>query len=190
MQDKKQIRQIYLKKRNKIGSIEKQILDNKLFYSTIKSEIFKKHDIILAYYPIKNEPNILPIIEYAVSIGKKVAFPICNTKDYELTFKFINDLNDLVNGAYNIPEPREDAKEYSYEIEALCIVPALSFDKRGYRIGYGKGFYDRFLSRFNGASIGLCYNDFFCEELPIDVTDQAVDVIITDKEVLYVKRKA
>ncbi len=186
MEEKKKIRLEYLKKRSELSSEYRNKADALLFEKTVNSAGFKSSKIILAYYPIKNEPDILPIVRHALACGKRVAFPVCHTDTYDLTFKFIEELSWLDAGAYSIPEPKDDCEIYYKEEKAFCIVPALVFDRNGYRIGYGKGFYDRFLSDFCGISAGLCYDDFLCDVLPKESTDKNVDMIITDKEVLYV----
>lgn len=186
MEDKKEVRRHYQKKRSELSNEKRKELDAILFDKTVNSEEFKSAEIILAYYPIRNEPDILPIAYHALYCGKKVAFPISHTDTYELSFKFVKDISELNSGAYSIPEPKDTCETYDNEANAFCIVPALAFDRMGYRIGYGKGFYDRFLSNFTGISVGLCYRDFLCDHLPTENTDQKVDMIITDKEELYV----
>ena len=189
MLDKKETRRHYSEKRNGLSPDKRKMLDDILFDKTVNSEEFKGAEIILAYYPIKNEPDVLSIARYALLCGKRVGFPVSNTDTYELTFKLVDDISQLNSGAYSIPEPKDSCKTYNNEVNTLCIVPALAFDRRGYRIGYGKGFYDRFLSKFRGTSVGLCYDDFLCEALPVENTDQKIKMIITDKEVLYVPEK-
>lgn len=185
--NKREIRLEYQKKRHELPHNERKKSDAILFDKTVNSDEFKSADIILAYYPIRNEPNVLPIALHALSCGKKVAFPVSNTETYELSFKYVKDISELNVGAYSIPEPKNSCQIYNNEANAFCIVPALAFDKKGHRIGYGKGFYDRFLSDFKGISAGLCYDEFLCESLPIEDTDQKVNMIISDKEVLYVR---
>ena len=186
MEDKQAVRARFKNKRNEFSFDKREGLDNNLFEITVSSNEFKNAKIILAYYPIKNEPNVLKIAEAALLQGKKVAFPISDPLTCELKFKFVNNLSELVIGTYKIPEPSADNQAYCGESHALCIVPALAFDKKGYRIGYGKGYYDRFLSSFKGVSAGLCYDDFLCDSLPIEETDRKVNMIITNKEVIYV----
>ena len=71
----------------------------------------------------------------------------------------------------------------------LCVVPALLFSRDGYRLGYGKGYYDRFLRSFNGTSVGLSYDELLCEYLPIDSHDISLNIIITESEVHYIAQK-
>ena len=186
MEDKKKIREELSQKRRGVSEADRAAFNEMLFVKTVSCNAFKNADVILAYYPVKNEPDILKIVDTALKLRKKVAFPISDKDTYELTFRYISDLSELKPGAYSIPEPSCDSELYVNVPNTLCIVPALAFDRDGYRIGYGKGFYDRFLSSFEGYSIGLCYHEFLCDKLPTEKTDKKVNMIITNKEVLYV----
>ena len=90
-------------------------------------------------------------------------------------------LDELERGAYSIPEPRADAEVFSHRRHALCIVPALAFDRRGFRLGYGGGYYDKFLKEFDGVSLGVTYDALIADKLPTGVYDVPVDVIITER---------
>ena len=181
---KKEIRKELSSLRNGLDDTYRADCDDLIFDSVVESEVYLNSRVILAFYPIKSEPQILPIIERALDDGKKVAFPISNKTDYTLSFRYINRISDLKTGAYSIPEPPQSCKEYTGEGNALCIVPALAFDKHRMRIGYGKGFYDRFLSKFRGATMGICYSKLLVEELPCEETDVPIDIIITERGML------
>ena len=84
----------------------------------------------------------------------------------------------------SIPEPPSDLPTFEPKGHCVCIVPGLAFDKNGYRIGYGKGYYDRFLKDFNGTKIGLCRCDFLKDALPVNEFDHKVDMIITEKGII------
>lgn len=185
IQAKKEKRSFYRKKRKDISKAQKETVDKVLFEKIISLKEFRKSRVILAYYPINDEINTIPIIEHALNQGKRVALPISSTVDHTLTFRFISSLEELKSGAYSIPEPPEDAEMFNNETKALCIVPGLLFDRMGNRLGYGKGFYDRFLSSFNGITVGLCYSDFLLDKLPTDENDRTVDIIVSDTEEVY-----
>ncbi len=144
-------------------------------------------DAIFLYAPIKSEADPTYIFEEAQKRGIRVAFPISITSTFELDFRFVNSLNELELGAYSIREPKSTAEKATFTQNSICIVPALSFDSNGNRLGYGKGFYDRFLSRFNGLSVGITYDELKCSRLPCEKTDISVDIIITEKESVRIK---
>ena len=98
-----------------------------------------------------------------------------------MIFHEISCITDLKIGMYGIPEPCEDLPVFIPKGHCVCVIPALAFDKRGYRIGYGKGYYDRFLRDFCGTKVGLCYSEFLKDTIPTGKYDSNVDTIITEK---------
>ena len=153
----------------------------------LELEEFSQADTVLLYFPVKNELNLLPIAKAALKENKKVAFPISITKNCTLEFREISSLEELISGAYGIPEPPESAQIAAFSEKSFCIVPALAFDKKGFRIGYGKGYYDRFLSSFKGISVGAVLSSHICDSLPIESTDLPVNIIITETGVTRIK---
>ena len=101
-----------------------------------------------------------------------------------MTFYYITSLDDLSEGMYGIMEPDERYTADVYNINSICIVPGLAFDLKGYRLGYGKGYYDRFLKDFNGVSVSPCYDSMLEDEIPTDKYDIQINIIVTDKEVI------
>ena len=93
-------------------------------------------------------------------------------------FYYINSLNDLKNGYFNILEPTTNKKVIDFK-DTTCIVPGICFDINNYRIGYGKGFYDRFLSNKNIYTIGLSYKETLIKKIPIDKYDINLNEVIT-----------
>ncbi len=167
--------------RKSLSSESRMLLDSALFANTISLPCFQNSDTVLMYYPVQGEPNILSIARHALQMNKKVAFPISHTNSYTMSFHLISDIDDLRIGAYSILEPPISAPTVCDFSKALCIVPALAFDMFGHRLGYGKGYYDRFLSEFNGTSIGLTYSFFLMDLLPHGEKDLPVNLIITEK---------
>ena len=127
------------------------------------------------------------IVENCKIDGKEVFYPICLDKSGKMEFKKVNSSDDLKVGMYNIPEPKKDCEEYKEKENDIVIVPCLSVDKDGFRIGYGKGYYDRFLRNFNGVSICPCYEELLTDQLPTDEFDIKINLLVTQhstKEVI------
>lgn len=185
-EDKKILRDKFRAVRDTAKSEDK---DNKIFNLTVESEFFRCADIIFAYFSVGSEADTLKIIHYALSEGKKVALPKCTDKKGAMDFYFIDDTDSsLEEGMFSLKEPDISSCEKAYASDnSLCIVPALAMDKDGYRLGYGGGYYDRFLSSFKGATVGLCYKECFCDELPRDKYDIRLDTIITDYKIYEIK---
>lgn len=145
-------------------------------------------ETVLLYAKVNSEIDVSAIAEAALAAGKRVAYPRCIPDTSKMEFHYISSLDELSPGAMNIPEPSVsaplfDPKSVDGKDKCLCIVPALGFDKRGYRIGYGKGFYDRYLSRFDCNRAGVIYSDLLVEELPHGRFDLKVDFIVSEKGV-------
>jgi 5-formyltetrahydrofolate cyclo-ligase len=182
---KQKLRVHYRAVRKSVSNEARELLDATLCANASEHYALKNAKTLLFYYPVKGEPNIKPLITWAFLNKKSVAFPISNCNTSTLSFRLVNNISELSCGAYGIPEPSNDAPCVTDFKNAVCIVPGLVFDRNGYRIGYGKGYYDRFISNFDGTAVGLAY-DGFCipSELPHDEYDETVDIIITERGII------
>lgn len=161
----------------------RKLCDEKIFLRLVSSEQFKNHDKILCYVSTDIEVDTRKFIEYALECGKTVAVPKC-VRNGEMIFFEIHSLDNLERSAFGIDEPSEKIhrKFSSDETDScLCIVPALAFDSNGMRLGYGGGYYDRFLSRFSPETVGICYSSCIVEKIPFQQHDIRIKNIITDK---------
>lgn len=150
---------------------------------------YRYADILLLYAPLPDEIDIYPIFEDALKRGKQIAFPRCLDREHDMVYHFVSHSSQLKKGSYGIMEPDESLPLLSQKEEQknmLCFIPGLCFDRRGYRLGYGKGYYDRYLTDFKGACMGLCYSDFILDSLPQGKYDRSVDFIVTEKGVLTI----
>ena len=137
-------------------------------------------DTVLVYLSIGSEVCTDPIIKHSLLLGKTVAAPVC-TDSHSLIFRKITSEKDLNIGKYGIKTPLESCPEISDFASSICIVPGLSFDASGRRLGYGGGYYDRFLSDYDGTAVGLCRSQTYCyTPLPFCNFDISVDIVITD----------
>ena len=170
--------------RNNMLQAEKDY-KNQLIYQNIKQILKKSKDkIIFTYVSSKIEVDTFRIIDYSLKAGKYVAVPKCLDNLGNMEFYCIPDLDCLKLGSFGILEPiPQKCKKISDYSTGICFVPGLSFDKQGFRLGYGKGYYDRFLKKFNGTSIGLCYESNIKNYLPYDQYDQKVNALITDQKI-------
>lgn len=161
----------------------KRTLDRTLCERFCGLEEFQSCDTLFAYVSQDIECDTAPMIAQALSLGKRVAVPKCLDGVNEMDFYFIQSIDDLSPGKYGILEPDPDRCERVTDCggSALCLVPGLSFDLQGYRLGFGKGYYDRFLGRFKGTTVGICYSRCTVSELPRGSFDKAVDILITDR---------
>ena len=140
------------------------------------SESYKNARAIYGYLPYNQEVRTIPMLERALQEGKKVAVP----KVYGDTMKFIylEDLNQIAKGYAGIPEPINDGP-VAEDKKALVLMPGLAFDTEGHRIGYGGGFYDRFLAEEpDHPTLALCYDFQMLEKLETEEFDIPVDCVL------------
>ncbi len=151
-------------------------------------EFYKKAAIIMGYMDFRNEVMMGHILKEAKRVGKRIFLPICVPRDHSLLIAEISDFErDLKPGAYGILEPRLENGTLQIDPKEIdiIIVPGVAFDPEGHRIGYGAGYYDRFLGRFSSKTLklGLAFQEQIVSHIPADIHDIALDIIITDKYV-------
>ncbi|MFT3951037.1 MAG: 5-formyltetrahydrofolate cyclo-ligase [Oscillospiraceae bacterium] len=138
---------------------------------------------VLTYVSAKGEPDTLALIARCLEQGKEVAVPRCLDKNGTMRFFTITRMNDLTQGFFGICEPDAACERAEIMRDAVCIVPGLAFDENGNRLGYGKGYYDRFLAEFCGVKIGPCYAACLAQRLPAEATDIPVDLVMTENRI-------
>ena len=183
VREKKQaLRAKYKKLRQNCPPEVKRRLDEKLTESFLSLNEYKSCETLFTFVSSPIECDTRKIIERALADGKKAAVPKCVSRFGNMRFYYINSLDDLAGGMYGILEPDESRCKPadSYE-NALCIVPGLCFDYRHYRVGFGKGYYDRFLEQFSGVSVGICYSKYIECEIPRGAFDRNTDILVTEK---------
>lgn len=142
---------------------------------------YEKCHWLLAFSPLAGEPDITPLLRLALSDGHRVALPVCDPSNHTLTFYEITSLTEREGGHYGIAEPPAvPARLWQPTADALCLVPALGYDRAGHRLGRGGGYYDRFLPHFNGVSCGVCLSDQLCDRIPTDPTDFSLSLVVTE----------
>ena len=179
--DKKQIRKELIEKRKSIPENKKEIYDKEISRKIVESDYFKRASQVLVFASVGDEFDTQSIIDCCRIENKNVLYPLCIDNHGTMKFFKVDSAEDLQNGMYNIPEPKEACEEYTPKENDLIIVPCLSVDNDGYRIGYGKGYYDRFLKDFKGVSICPCYHELLTDSLPTDKYDIKINILITEK---------
>lgn len=161
--------------------------DRKISDNLLSFEPYKKAQTVLFYAALDDEINIDLCIKKALDSGKMVALPVCTDKNGNMKFYYISSLSDIKTGFFGVREPDTDiCNEVVDYSSSICIVPAIAYDKQGFRLGYGKGYYDRFLKKYISHSIGLCYNELIEDKLPIGEYDIPVDYIISENGIITV----
>ena len=179
--DKNALRKKAKKFRESLLPCEKHKKDEIIFNKIISMSEYKNSDTVLCYYSTTIEVDTLKLIDYSLTLGKRVALPRCIDDKGKMNFYYINSIDTLKTGAYGIKEPAENSEIYLGKNGDLCIVPSLMIDKMCYRLGYGKGYYDNFLQNFSGIKCVICYKENVADILPVyDGFDVKCDMCITD----------
>lgn len=180
---KNEIREKYKAIRAGIAPELKAQMDDKICRSFISSATYRYASTLLMYAPKYDEVNVMPIAVQALADGKNVSFPRCIPETHDMHYHFIKSLDDLETGSYGLLEPYADLPVFdrSSTESSSCIVPAIVYDKKGFRLGYGKGYYDRYLGSFSGSKVGMIYSDLVIDSLPRGRYDLSVDFIVTER---------
>lgn len=183
----KDIRKSLLKETTLNLEIKKHSLDRQIFKNLVSNVDFNKYKSILCYVSFGIEVDTLSLIEYLTKNGIHVYAPKCYRENNCMKFFKIDSIQSLVYGEYkNVLEPIEDtSNELTDFSNCLCIVPALSFDTLGYRLGWGGGYYDRFFrANKNIFKVGLVYSSCIADTLPRDRYDISVDLVVSEENIL------
>lgn len=152
---------------------------------------FRLADCVLFFIQVRGEVRTEPMIREALALGKRIGVPVTHMENGRLEFHEVTDLERDLNqtGALNIPEPGEHCRPIPTAAVDLVVVPGVGFDRRGYRIGYGGGFYDRFLLTVPRAcKVAICFELQLVDAVPHLPGDVPVDWLITDRRVIRCER--
>lgn len=176
---KEELRKSVLEKRLALPEDKIHLLSKPIEEKLIRHSLWSACEKIGLYSPVKNEVETKLLFMQALERGFSVYFP---RVEQGLRFYEVNEPSDLQKGAWGIPEPKDSCVplEKPQDLE-LIVVPGIVFDKKGHRLGYGKGFYDHFLKDFPNQTVGLAYDFQVLEELPADAWDVRLKKIITEK---------
>ncbi len=184
--EKDEIRAVYAEKRAAMDAAEKQRRDEAVSRAAVNLVSFRYAEYVLLYAATENEIDIRAVAEEALARGKKIAYPRCDKESHTMQYHIVSSLDELYPDAYGIAEPPPENPIYDPARDlgsAVCFVPGLVYDKAGFRLGYGKGFYDRYLAAFSGCTIGVVYSDYILPTVPRGRYDVSVDILLTEKGV-------
>ena len=184
--EKQRLREEHLAAREALSEQERSVLDDRITQKLLAISEYVEATTVLTYVSVSSEVSTRMFIECALRDGKTVAVPRC-LPGHCLEFVAITSLDQLIAAPFGLLEPPKELPALTEEQmnASICIVPALLVDIKGYRLGYGAGFYDRFLSTFPGKKICLAYQQNLSRTmLPHTTFDVAVDEVITESDVL------
>ncbi len=177
--DKAALRQDCMARRLSIPATQKEAADRAICAAISAHAAYKAADLILAFSPVRGEIDLTPLYLTALASGKALAFPRCTGR--EMTFHLVCSLDELSPDRFGIPAPAAAAPVACHTEKALCLMPGLAAGRDGTRLGYGGGFYDRFLATFRGITLFPVYESLLFPTLPTEGTDKRVMHIVTEK---------
>lgn len=174
--DKKELRRQIREKKRAMTPQQIEQASARLGELFLQSAYYKEAKTIYGYLPYNQEVRTVPMLEQAIKDGKRVAVPKCYGD--EMKFIYMDDLSKVEAGYANIPEPIAD-EPVADDKTALVLMPGMAFTKNGDRMGYGGGFYDKFLAAEpEHPTLALCYDFQMVETLPTEEYDIPVDCVI------------
>ena len=191
---KKELRAQMLAQRNALDVEARQAMDAALAANVRALPEWDAAQLVCAYLSFGTEVDTRGLIADAWAAGKQVALPRCIPGTREMAWYRVDSLEGLVKSKLGVEEPAEDPAreidpcEPAAAGQTLVLVPGFTFDAQGYRLGYGGGFYDVFLARYDGAAVGLCRACFYdAVELAHGEFDLPVRLVATDESVIRAK---
>ena len=189
--DKGELRKEIKLKRENIDKKTKLKFDEKIRKTLLEKDVYINSKVVFIYVNMDSEVDPLEIIKELLVSNKTLAVPKVipvTLKERQMKALKIESLLQLnESGAFGILEPSSFCEDVSEEVD-LIIIPGLAFDLKGNRLGYGGGFYDRFLSKYpNSKRVALCYDFQIYDEIPHEFFDEKMDLIISEKRSISFK---
>ena len=179
--DKAELRKVMKRRRSALSAERILLYSGCIAENLVSRKEYADADTVLAYVSFSSEVNTHFLIEKAWKDGKKVAVPKC-VDDEKLEFEYIQSFDDLAPGKFGIPEPVTGRSvDYKADEKCLLLLPGVAYTNSGDRLGYGGGYYDRYLKKHESIPrVMLAYSLQEADTLPVDEQDVPADMIITE----------
>lgn len=183
---KKELRQQLLADRGSLSEEEFLEKSDQIISQLTKHSVFKKANRIHCYVSLNNrrEVNTHPLIKQILNGEKEAVVPVTNMENGTLRHVKLNDFNELTSNNWGVLEPSSSTKEVEVDSLDLIIVPMVGGDHQKNRIGYGKGFYDRFLEKVECPAVGLLFESCVVQEVPVEPFDVPLTMLITEQRII------
>jgi len=182
------LREEIKQKRRRLSPEERRRFSEEIVRRLKQLKAFDRAKVVMLYVPVGGEVDLLPLLKELIEGEKKrVALPKV-TADGEMVAVEVSDLSVLREGRFKVPEPMGGRLVRPEKID-LVVVPGVAFDRRGFRLGMGKGFYDRFLPRVKGYKVGVAYEFQVVDRLPAEKHDAPVDAVITPRQTIRIREE-
>ena len=171
-------------------SLDPELVDrwsNQIAVRLVQLPQWRSAGVVFLYVSVQGEVQTRPLIETAWRSGKRVALPRVLSDEDMLEFLEVKQWSDLTVGRWDIPEPSPHLMPIAPQKADLVVVPGVVFNMSGYRLGYGRGYYDRYLAllRQDAITVGLAYEGQMREDFPVEPWDRPVHVLLTESRTIY-----
>lgn len=185
-EDKNTLRKAVLSKRADMPEADWRLKSQQITDHLLKVNEFQKASKVHIFLSMnqRKEVNTDDLIAYLFDSKKEVYVPVTNFKEGTLShIRYTEEMSLEVN-KWGVREPKPGIPTDDSDFDVI-VIPMAAGDEEGNRLGYGKGFYDRFLKAAKGIKIGLCFEEFIMEEIPVGKYDVPLDIIISEKRIIY-----
>ena len=179
-EQKQQLRSTMRAMAEKLSDAYKTRADHAIAAQLISMPEYQSAGTVFCYVGTGWEIHTLPILENALAAGKTLCVPRCESAGV-FSLRQITALEQLSKGAYGIPEPAPDMPEINPDQVDFAVLPCLTCNHQGQRLGQGGGYYDRFLAHYRGGTVLLCREKLIREEIPVEPLDMPVPWVLTEK---------
>lgn len=186
--DKASLRKKMMQDRRDTAPQDKANIDRQITECVLHSEEYRRSRTLFVYYSTAEEIDTHAIIADALRCGKRVCLPKC-LPGHVMQPRVITSESNLTEVSFGIPEPGAQCAAVPPEEIDLCIVPALACDSLGMRLGYGGGFYDRFLPQTSAFRMALCAHARLLDQVPAQPHDIPCNCIVTEQEVMLIHER-
>lgn len=186
MKEKEILRKKIIEQRKNKNHFEINQSSKIIFEKIISNDLYKKAQIIMLYSALPGEIILDDLINQALKDNKTVCVPYLHKNFSTMDAAVISDISDLVLGKFNIKMPKIENLKIINPINLdLIFVPGLAYDKNGYRLGFGGGYYDKFLLKSSNANfIGVIYDEYILNEIPIEKHDISMSYLVSESGIL------
>ncbi|MGF7184269.1 5-formyltetrahydrofolate cyclo-ligase [Desulfitispora alkaliphila] len=186
---KKELRKEIIRKRNSVGDEEILSKSHKIHNHLFELDGYKQAKVVMIYVDFRNEVTTKPVIQRALTDGKKVAIPVSKKETTTIIPSELKSLSELTEGTWGILEPKSEfMRPLEPEEIDVVIVPGVAFDQRGNRLGYGAGYYDRFFERvLDTHRIALAFELQIVDDTYPAEHDVPMDMVITEERLIIPK---
>lgn len=167
--------------RKELSNLYREKANQMILNQVLHMEEYKKAEVIFCYVSTEQEVNTWPIIGRALEQGKRVGVPVCIGKGI-MEVREIMSFSQLKKGAYGIMEPDSSCRKMEKEEIQFALIPCVSADQDGRRLGHGAGYYDRYLEDTQFVKAVLCWKKLMLDQIPTDEFDIWMDRVVSEKE--------